>query len=346
MARIIRTLVLGAALAGGALALASCVPDTEVSVCDPGQGGSAATGSFLGETPTAPVTTYKAKGEILSMVAIEALTVGGVPVPATAAASNFALWTVDLTRDDLEANRVDTDAKLDLVAKTVCGQSTTLASRLVPIGPSPTVPVTNLELTIEPPQGACYLPADGSAPARVHVSADKAFAFSAVTPAASKGTLSPSGNVTLNQDGAFDLFFTASAPGMAIVTVSSGGVTGDPHAILVAAEPQLAPTGGVAVRGTPYSLYVSSAGNLATCRLEASSPSKVSVTVAEPAALAGTPITAVNTPVKAATADCATPEQLRVEVLFDQSAPDGAAVTLRCRDTFGQEGMVNLPLKT
>jgi hypothetical protein len=257
MARIIRALVVGAVLAGGVIAASSCSPVSEVSVCESGQDGGTPIGEFLGELPKSPVVApYKIKGKITSDVAIEVLTIGGVQVQAGTSAPDFALWTADLTKDDLEANRVGTDAKLDLIATTVCGTTATLASRLIPIGPSSVTPITNLKVSIDPPQGECYLPADGSAVARIHVAADAVFAFATVSPTATNGVLSPPGNVSLNKDAAYELLLAGSKAGAAVVIVSSGGVAAAPQTILVAAAPQISPTGGSAIRAIPYSLYV------------------------------------------------------------------------------------------
>jgi hypothetical protein len=340
VARFVRLLVIGGvAVVAGALSEVACVDNSEVSICDRGAGTPTGRITTPATTTQTPVTIpYTVSGVIdYPGVAVDYVTVAGVP--ATATDTNFSVWTAQLGKDVLEANRMGDDAQIVVKARTVCSgpnDETTIATQLVPIGPNPQTPITGLTVTIDPPSGdSCYLPANGSAATTVEISADMPFARASVNVAATNGVLSPSGSVTLNPSAKYDLFLTGSAQGTAVVTASSGGVTAASKSILVAAAPLIANAGGSAVRGVDYSLYVTSLGKLLDCRAEASDPSTVTLTATGIGAISTTGTTSV----KAANApDCSVVTTLQIDVLFMAAAADGAEVTLSCRDTYLQEG--------
>lgn len=318
----------------------SCQLSEEATVCDDTAVAAPAGEITQGEAPlTVKVSApYTVRGVLRSKRAIDLLTIGGVPASNAAAGTNFSSWTVTLQAPDLEANRTEgtSEAKLDVVAYDVCGDATDIASTSLNIGPSTGVPVKNLTLEVQIPKDECYLPASKGASALVRVAADREFAGASVTLFASAGTLSAT-TVQLLDDGvqaSSFVTFTTETPGIATLSAVGQGAPAEPVEILVAGAPTVSPTQEAAIRGISSSVYVTSHGNLDTCMVERTYPSNTKVTLVKPKLGVVTSSKSVNSKDH----DCTTAETLRFQVLFDVNTPDGATVTIRCDDTFLQEG--------
>ena len=141
--------------------------------------------------------------------------------------------------------------------------------------------------------------------------------------------------------------FTPSKAGIATLLAygvgapSVVGAPSEPKDILVAAAPTMSAEANELVRNNPYSLFASSRGNLDTCVIEKSSPGTTTFKLVEP----NVGDVSGSISVKQPTLDCSAVETLRFEVTFLDGTPDGAQVTLRCSDTFQQEGTVTVKVK-
>lgn len=331
--------LLGAAAVG---APAGCTAN-ETSICETSPGLRKVSGGITRGKSAVKVTgPVVLEGVLTAEPFIDYLLVGGAR--AENKGTNFSAWSITLSQLDLEQNRDGNDALIAVKAVDVCGDAHPIDETRLPIGADPTAPVTGLDLQITIPMGECYLPASGSAAAAVKVVADAEFIGAVVTLSASQGTFAPPGaplQLPLAADGdmaSAQVFFSSMTAGTALLVASAQGAAKGPLAVPIAAAPKISGDGATIDRDEPYSVFVSSTGNLASCHAEATHAGEVTLTIADPALgdIDG------DEPVKEATLDCAKPELLRVEVKFAATAPDAAQVKLVCSDTFGQEGSATI----
>ncbi|XXX76121.1 hypothetical protein WMF30_51580 [Sorangium sp. So ce134] len=323
----------------------SCVAQTERDACEDGGERAAITGRVTrGKEPTGgrppAAFPYTVALTLTSDVAIREVTVGGV-VAALKDVGRLE-WEAQLYEQDLERNRKEDEATLHVEAKDLCGTPYPIDDVVVPLGPAPGLAVTELAVEVVPPmEGECSVPADQRALALVRVTASAASAGAAVTVEASQGALLGSGasKLDLQLRAAGDraeatTYLVPEKQGSAVVSAYAKGATAPPVVLPVVAAPEIsAPTVGLR-RAEPHVFTVRSRGNLASCVLEEGVAGAASVTVVDPplGPIAGA-VSVGREPVS-----CEEVESLRVQVLFAESAPDGATVTLRCFDTYAQEG--------
>lgn len=329
----------------GYLGLMGCqVATSELDACEGGRGatflveGTVTRGKGL-PSGTALPSPYEVDVRIQSDVLMSNVSVGGVIADLTD--TKLSLWSAKLYLQDLERNRTGADATLKIVATDLCGGDHDIDQVVVPLGPAPGILVSDLALRVAFPQAwECSLPADQSAPALVRVTASKASAGAVVTVEANQGTfvggvstyaltLLPSSDTAE----AMTYFLPAKA-GAVVLNASAKGASATPVVFPVVAAPIIdAPTGPMA-RASAYGVTVRSRGNLAMCLTEQTIAGAATVNIIDP------PLGTVEgvTSVKLTPVSCAESETLSVQVTFAKAAPDGAAVTLRCFDSFDQEG--------
>lgn len=199
------------------------------------------------------------------------------------------------------------------------------------------VPAPGLAVTLEPlTPGACSLPADGSALARIAISADASAAsvpvnLSASAEVALLGVVG--GSTTLLATGGASaaeayLRWVGDAPGTATVAVSAG----PDYALSLPLKAVGAPamSEGVDVpKGSTSLVTVSSQGRLATCKAFATAPSHTTVRWVQDESK---DLIAGDTTM--ATDGCG--QSIAFQVGFGFDAPLGASVQITCEDTHGQ----------
>jgi hypothetical protein len=221
------------------------------------------------------------------------------------------------------------DAKTDLV---------------VPLGASPNAKVSDLALSVTfAPKTECALPTNQTAQAFVAVTASAASAGASVTIATSSGTfaggatslqlkLQPASGISASPG----TYFIPGPAGTALISAYAEGATPVLRSVPIVAPPTVAAPVVSLRRDIEYPATVETAGNLQNCIVEKVSPSSSVVKITDPEALAGE--IRGDASVKEAALSCSEREQLALSVSFTKDAPDDAAVTLRCFDTFGQQG--------
>jgi hypothetical protein len=324
------------------LIMAGCVADSQSAPCEEGDPAGSVTGDITegkevlpGIEPRLP---HKVVVLIRSDVLIQEVRVGDVPARLIDAAGQR--WEAQLFQADLEAHRqADSVSRLDVVATDLCDTSHPIDQVAVALGPAPGVSVSELAITEEhAPDWECSVPIAGGVTPLIRVTASPASVGASVTVRASSGSFAGgSGEQTLTLIDAGDraqatTFFLPGAAGTAVITAAGKGATATPLAVRVVDRPSITAPATALQRGLGYGVTVSTAGNLETCLVEEVVPGAAIVTAIEPAL----GIISGQTSVRADPVSCDSEERLRLTVQFVDDAPDEAAVTLRCFDTYGQ----------
>lgn len=324
----------------------SCDPPSDLFElrCDPGGVGVTVSGAVLEGKgiKTPPAAEFLVRVQLKTNVIIDKLSVGQAPAVLTGAATN--IWEAKVFPQDLEAARLPDDnrALLEIIATDLCGYDHFIHTIEVPLGPALGVAVSDLALDVVPtPADECSIPLDQSAPALVRVRASAASAGAPVTLKATQGKLIADGATDATaslilqkaEDGArAQAYFLPSAAGTVVFTASAKGSLADPVTIRVVAPPERdAPTDPL-TRDITYSVVFRSRGNLEECLLEETIPGAAEVLVVFPALGALTDVVSVLQDPKT----CDDTETVKMSVKFGAATPDGAALTIRCFDTFGQ----------
>lgn len=285
------------------------------------------------------VLPYKVTVILTTDVYIDKVTIGGAPARLADPATES--WEALLSQVDLEKNRgMDDKAVLKVMAFDGCQVSHEIDQAEVALGPAPNIAVSNLALAAEIPGNECYVPTGGGVSPVIRVTASLPSAGAKVTVATHLGELgngSSSQELTLATTGdhaqATAFFVPPQTPGIAQILASGRGATAAPLTVRVFDRPAIdAPTTSLQP-GLVYNGTVSTQGNLESCLVEETIAGAATVSIIEPqlGAITGTK------DVRQAPASCDTLERLRVSVQFTAVAPQGAAVTLRCFDTYGRD---------
>lgn len=338
------SIVIVAAALGGLLAVAGChVAASEVDGCGGAAGSPAVSGTITKGKEFLPGSSVPSPLEVdvrlQTEVAISSVTVG--TVAADLSDANLSVWKANVYATDLEQRRQGDEAVLDVTATDLCGGVHPIDTIHVPLGPAPGVLVSDLSLTAAvTPSWECSLPADQSAPALVTVHASKASAGAVVTLQANQGTFS-GGTTTVDatlfpagDEAAATAYYLPEKAGTAALLATAKGALSVPLVFAVVDRPVIDPPPAALARGAAYEATVRTRGNLVSCSVEQGVPGAATVTVVDPPL---GPVTG-TVGVKQAPVSCAEIETATVSVAFATDAPDGAAVTLRCLDGFGQEG--------
>jgi len=286
---------------------------------------------------------YKVGVRVESDVLVRSVYVGSVLAKLTDA-TRFE-WEAQLYEQDLEQARVGDEAKLKVVATDLCGTSYPIDEVVLPLGPAPGVLVSDLVLSaVLSPSWECSVPQDQSAPALVRVAASKASAGAKVTVEASQGKfVGGAAKLELSLVAAGDhaeatTYFVPEKQGSVVLSAYAKGATAEPVVLPVVAAPEMVAPTTTLKRGEPHVVTVRSRGNLASCLTEEVIAGAAEVTIVDPPL---GPLVGVMS-VKRDPVSCDEVEALRVQVTFASTAPEGAAVTLRCWDSFSQEANVTL----
>jgi hypothetical protein len=287
------------------------------------------------------VLPHKVVVLIHSDVLIDGVTVGGTPARLTDAA--LQQWEALLSQADLERNRAQgaAEAALEVSAIDLCKTSHPIETAMIALGPSPNIAVSELELAEQhEPMSDCSIPTGGSVRPILRVTASIASVGAKVTVRASQGLFAEgtaSAELTLananTRAEAMTFFVPGDAPGTAVITASGKGSTATPIVFHVVDRPVIAAPTTALERDVTYHATVSTLGNLESCLVEAAVTGAATVTIVEPDLGVITDVTSVRED----PLSCAGIERVRVAVRFEASAPAGAAVTLRCFDTYGRD---------
>lgn len=334
------------------LAGLSCAPPADLFElrCDAEGVGVTVNGTVLaGKGITTPPTAeFLVRVQIKTNVVIDKLTVGKASAVLTNAATN--IWEATVFPQDLEDARLadDNRALLEIVATDLCGFGHPITTIDVPLGPALGVAVSDLTIEIVPaPADECAIPLDQSAPALVRVRASAASAGAPVTVKATQGKLIAEGatdttaSLVLQKAGneaQAQAYFLPGASGTAVFTASAKGSLADPVTIRVVGPPEKDAPADPLTRDITYSAVFRSRGNLDECLLEETIPGAAEVLLVSPALGALTDVVSVLQEPKT----CDDTETVKMTVRFSAAAPDGAALTIRCFDTFGQEAKAAL----
>lgn len=258
-------------------------------------------------------------------------------IPAQLVNAAAGRWEASLYPSDLEHFR-PTDgatATIPVDAVDLCGTSYPIGESRVALGPRPGGTFTRLAIAPAAPLDDCYVTPEGP-PVRFEIKANREVAGSKVTAVATHGTWS-NGQGTMEltlADGTPDATvrtnFTPTAAGVATIDAHAGGVAaGAPYRLVIAAAPTVTATTTTPLRGATAWLDFSTAGNFDHCDVEAAVQGSVTADLVRPRAATIADSIGVREPVPS----CAAAERVRIAVTFGASAPDGAAVTVRCHES-------------
>jgi hypothetical protein len=263
-------------------------------------------------------------------LAIRSLVVGGVP--ATNGGNNYLTWSATLLLSQLRALDVDGDGSVPVpvTARDACDAvlSDTDAVTLT-LDANPEVKVERLALTVSVPGGGDWIPADGTHPALLSLTANPAAAGAVVDLDVSAGTLLGA-PVTLAGDGTADATATAlltvdTAVTVVVIATAEGVAT---SATLVAAgAPVLSPDSGSLLPGAQIAVEVWSDGEIASCAAYAEDSDVIAVTGASGSLYGGGEVS-----------DTDADGRWELTLAASDTAPAGATVDLRCCDTYDQCG--------
>ena len=324
------------------LLVLGCTPPTEAEECTATVDGGASPvhGEIIEGKEGAPGATLSGphKGVVLvhTTIPIVEVRVGGVPARLTSVGEQR--WEAQLFTNDLEAHRENGLAQLDVIATDRCGRNYTLDTASIALGPAPGIAVTGLVITESHTPAECYVPSGGVNASLVDVTAELASTGAKVTLHASQGLFddgTATREVVLVNAGAkahASAFFVPGAAGSATLTATALGASADPVSLLVVDAPTLTGPTNPMVRGVTYTTTVTTAGNLDTCVIEEIVAGAATVNELEPTA---GPVTGTVS-IRQSPMSCTALERARFSITFDAAAPDGAAVTLRCYDTYNR----------
>lgn len=333
--------------------LACSAPETLMDRCD-GEGLDATVSGTILEgkgQKTPPSTPFQVRAQVKSGVLIQRMKIG--EAPATLESSNDNTWKVVLYEQDLEAAR-DAErsvAVLRVVAFDLCDEAHLIDTLEVPLGPAPGKAATGLSIDVLlSPAEECSLPADLSVTALVRVRASAESAGATVALSATQGKFTggqangSSTSLALQAAGgeaSAEAYFLPVSAGTALFTASAKGALAEPKAIPVVAAPEVDAPSAPLVRDLSYSVAFRSRGNLEQCVLTETATGASEVLVKKPNL--GALTSAVD--VLEEPRSCAAPETVQMAVRFHADAPDGAATTIRCFDTFGQQAKATLSVE-
>lgn len=324
------------------LAMAGCVADSQSAPCEEGGIAANVTGEITEGKEVLPGSELKIPHKVAvlirSDVLLQEVRVGDVPARLTDAAGQR--WEAQLFQADLEAHRqTDEVSRLDVLATDLCNTSHPIDQASIALGPAPGVAVSELAITEEHvPDWECSVPVASGVTPLIRVTASPASVGASVTVGASSGSFAGgSAQQTLKLIDAGEraeatTFFVPGAVGTAIITAAGKGATATPLVVRVVDRPSITAPATALQRGLAYGVTVSTVGNLETCLVEEVVPGTAIVTAIEPAL----GIISGQTSVRTDLVSCDSEERLRLTVQFVDDAPDQAAVTLRCFDTYGQ----------
>lgn len=285
---------------------------------------------------TTVVVPHKVAVLVHTEIPIVEVRVGGVPARLSSVAEQR--WEAQLFTNDLEEHRENDVANMEVVALDRCGHTYTLDSASIALGPAPGIAVKDLVVTESHTPAECYVPSGGSNASLLDVAAQLASTGAKVTLHASGGAFdngTATREVTLTNGGTdarASTFYVPGTAGTATITAIANGATATPISLLVVDPPAFTGPSGALVRGVTYTATFSTAGNLDSCVIEEVVTGAASVNELEPDAgpVTGT-VSVHQTPMS-----CAALERARFSVAFGSAAPDGAAVTIRCYDTYSR----------
>ena len=264
-------------------------------------------------------------------LAIRRVEVGGIQ--AENSGFNFDRWSVTLPLDQLQAlaavNADGNTATIEVSAVDVCGIKSDLGSFEIEVDDSPGIDVLSLALGVVIPGDEDHIPVGGDVPALLTIEANPAAAGAAVVLTSSTGTFQGTGEdggVTLVGDGvnpaAATVFFSASDPGVAVITAASEGQLAQTF-VSVAGAPTFIPASGSLDSGQSISVAGLTEGRFATCSATPSQAFEVSADgvdlVREPQAFSDDGDGRIDVVVTAA-----------------DEVPDSDEVTVICVDVYGQ----------
>lgn len=257
-------------------------------------------------------------------------------VPVTAKRDNFVAWEVTLTRKQLESCASDPTGARRLAVEIFPTNATQAAAAVE------TIDLVVSGLSIVPLGEDCHFPADESAGQGFEISANASANGAKVAVTASIGKLSgldSDGTVTLRTVGEetrAQVTVFADKPGELVVTAApaSGPAAASAPRRAVAA-PVIFPTGLVVPRGVKIAIEASTRGRLARCSIFETSPSLSTATFVESGGEEYENPSAKTCAVSAmGDADVPLNDTVTMNLEFDAAAPKGAAVQLRCEDSY------------
>lgn len=292
--------------------------------------------------PTAaPTAEFTVKGTLKAEVRIQDLRVAGVR--ATGLRDNFGEWEAKVPIDVLYSLRNGEASKLTAVAVDVCDGEHSSEPLAVPLQAPPGSSPAGLEILVTAAEiGGCYIPANGSARAKLTLEAAADTAGMLVQLAPSKGVVSsatavggPVTSVILVGDGkqaasaTAELRVSDGQDDTVTVVAAAGTVSLLSSGITVAGAPTIISPPDAPEREQVYPLYVATVGRLYTCQAD------VSHTGAAIVRRAKDKVSVLGEPVGVGQgATCG--QKIALEVVFANDAPDFAFVTVACEDVFGQ----------
>lgn len=335
-------------MAGVLLALlgAACTPsDAFTQSCQGPVSGLVTEGEQFDVHPP-PSYPFLVRVRVETDILIERVEVGSVhAVQAVLENASAGIWMATFQEQDLEQERVAALGKAVLSAKAYdsCPNSEPHAIGgpfTVKLGPEPGKAVTMLDLEVVEPADECYLPVAGAA-ALVRVSASKESVGGVVTLKANQGTFNggtasgSSTELTLEAAGSVaqaEAYFTLQAAGNVVLTAAAKGSDPKHKDYPVVAIPEVDAPPAALKRDQASTVTFRTRGNFEKCDLTETVAGAADVQLIEPALgkLAG------STNVAQSPKSCADEEIVKLTVRFLPSAPDGAAVTIRCSDSYEQ----------
>ncbi len=319
-------------LAIATLLSSGCSDDVVLAACDDNREWLVTGVVTRGRTDRLVSGEQEIQIELSSDILISSVHIGSVA--ATSTSDKPRQWAAKLTQTDLDAAAAgDETANFTVTATDVCGRAHPIDKPLAFV-----LRVDHLDLSRTLPEGQCFLPMNGSAPAIVDVATSAAAAGTSVFLTASQGKLAGAANTLETKliggadDASLRTYFTGAAPeGTTAIYARVGSFSSAPVSVLVAGPPAIDMPPVSQKSGVPVEVRVFSRGTLSMCDASILHTGSATVVYSDDSP---TPIDG-PTPVPGASGDCSTPDETHVTVTF-QSAPAGATVLLRCWDTYGQ----------
>jgi len=296
------------------------------------------------ENSTAVVTGQVTSGETAQVVSRD-LTVRGTAqhggnltirqvlvagIPATNGGFNFETWSAIVPVGALAALPVGEDGRstVEVKATDACLRTHTLTTFAVRVDPNPEVEVQSLDLGVTLPGSESYLPATGSIPAVLTLTANAEAANATVTLTAPLGTFQGTNNNQLLLAGdrqspaRGNALFIPGAPGTVVITATAKERT-DVATVKVAGPPKLVPSGATLAPGQTVRVTVLTEGRIAAC--QATPAAGLTVT-------SGT-VDLTSTP---GAEDVTQDGFIDIDVSAASDAATAASASISCRDPYGQ----------
>lgn len=323
---------------------AACEPaDAFKSRCD--VGASDVQGAILeGKSPTAPPTTlpFIVRVKLTTDLLVQEVYVGGAPASIESASENT--WKATLFEQDLEAARdvEKSRAVLPVKAVDICDREHLIDTIEVPLGPAPGKAVADLAINvIMNPEDECSLPATGGlALVRVSASADSAGATISLkanqgqfTGGTSVGSATQLVLEKAGQSASAEAYYIPASAGSVIFSTVGKGATATPVVLPVVAPPEVDAPKDALTRDLAYTVMFRTRGNMESCSLSETVAGAAEVLLIDPAL----GVFSGSESVLMMPKSCDEAETVTISVRFLPTAADGAGVTIRCFDTFGQQ---------